>query len=155
MSNEKDNKNSNLKKLTNLAKNLPVKTILKNYVSNQAKNQGSSFKQSLINQIPVDIIGEKIRGKLAETKLNDETKLAIASKIEGAQVSLSNKAAKFAGVIALIVLIFLLFIFGFIWWICFKSQWAAGCKASGNAAAGIFNSIGNYANSFGNSAKSS
>lgn len=133
---------------------LPSASISGNYARARPRYQETSFKQNLAGQAEVEAEKEAVEGKIAETKLDDETKVQLASRLEGGQIAISNKAAKFAGVIALIVLIFLLFIFGFIWWVCFKSQWATACKASGGAMVAACGSFTDYASSFGKSANS-
>ena len=134
--------------------NFPTSTKNYNFARSRQGSRGSSFKQDLSGQAEVDAEKEAVEGKIEETKLNDETKVQLASKLEGGQIALSNKAAKFAGVIALIVMMFLFFIFGFIWWVCFKSQWNDACAKSGQGMGASCKAGANCLNSFGNSAKS-
>lgn len=125
-----------------------------NYARSRPQYQETSFKQDLSGQAEVDAEKEAVEGKIEETKLNDETKEQLASKMEGGQIALSNKAAKFAGVIALIVMMFLLFVFGFIWWVCFKSKWSEACVQSGTGMGASCAAGAKCVTSFGNSAKS-
>jgi len=134
--------------------NFPTSTKNYNFARSRQGYRGSSFKQDLSGQAEVDAEKEAVEGKIEETKLNDETKVQLASKLEGGQIALSNKAAKFAGVIALIVMMFLFFIFGFIWWICFKSQWVGACQASNRGMAGICDTGAACTKSIGKSADS-